>query len=349
MSKGFRVLTRSRSLKVTREIVFLDTKENWNENCEEKQNDSILVDFIEEEEEKNLQEQVNESDDDLFEQAESEGDDAEEEPNAEGSSETSGNIEIIHLSDSDTSDLIGFDDDLNPVSSNRRQSTESDSTRGSTSRTSDSSAERNVIENVRPVRLTRGKEPPRYNPVTGKSYAVRENVVEKDPRSYKEALASSEKFEGIKAMKEELMSIEQNGTWMLTTLPRNRVPVGSKWVFKRKLDDKGQVVRYKARLVATGYNQKFGVDYDEVFAPVARSTTMRLLLSIAGMRNYVANQYDIKTAFLNGELEEEIYLRPPESLSTKEKSVRTQAGGASVESDFAQSSDGTRVRAEQSR
>lgn len=99
--------------------------------------------------------------------------------------------------------------------------------------------------------------------------------------------------------------------WKKNRDPKNQKSVGSKWVFKRKLDDKGQVMRYKARLVAQGFTQKYGINYDEVFAPVARSTTMRLLLSIAGMKNYFVNQYDIKTAFLNGELEEEIYLRQP--------------------------------------
>lgn len=84
------------------------------------------------------------------------------------------------------------------------------------------------------------------------------------------------------AMNEELKSITDNKTWTLVDLPKDREAIGTKWVFKLKQNDKGETVRYKARLVAQGFNQQYGIDYDEVFAPVARPTSLRTLLSIAG-------------------------------------------------------------------
>lgn len=134
---------------------------------------------------------------------------------------------------------------------------------------------------------------------------------QRDPLTYKEAIESRDAREWKGAMQEELESIEENDTWNLVDLPRGRTAIGSKWVFKTKRDSNGTVVKRKARLVAKGFSQKFGVDYNDVFAPVARGTTLRMLLSVAGERKYIVKQYDVKTAFLNGSLSEEIYMKPP--------------------------------------
>lgn len=117
-------------------------------------------------------------------------------------------------------------------------------------------------------------------------------------------------------MEEELSSINSNNTWTLVDLPEDRVAIGSRWVYKIKRNDKGDIERYKARLVAQGYTQKYGIDYDEIFAPVTRSTTFRTLLSVASARNLIVQQFDVKTAFLNGALKEEIYLKPPPGFVT---------------------------------
>lgn len=111
-------------------------------------------------------------------------------------------------------------------------------------------------------------------------------------------------------MQEELNSIEKNNTWSLVDLPAGRQAIGSKWVFKIKRDQNNNPVKYKSRLVAQGYTQRAGVDYSEVFAPVARSQTFRTLLSVASARNMIIKQFDVASAFLNGTLEEEIYMRP---------------------------------------
>jgi len=113
------------------------------------------------------------------------------------------------------------------------------------------------------------------------------------------------------AMKEEMASIEQNGTWKLVNLPQGHRPIGLKWVFKVKRDEAGVIVKYKARLVAKGYVQREGVDFDEVFAPVARMESIRMLLAVAAQENWLVHHMDVKSAFLNGELKEEVYVRQP--------------------------------------
>ena len=113
------------------------------------------------------------------------------------------------------------------------------------------------------------------------------------------------------AMDEEMRAIIYNNTWELVELPKGSQPIGVKWVFKKKMNAQGEIERYKARLVAKGYKQKAGVDYDEVFAPVARMETIRLLISQAAQFKWPIFQMDVKTAFLNGVLEEEVYVEQP--------------------------------------
>lgn len=118
-------------------------------------------------------------------------------------------------------------------------------------------------------------------------------------------------------MTEEIQSLEDNNTWTLVQLPPGKIPIGCRWVFKLKKDSEGKPTKFKARLVAQGFTQKFGQDYDETFAPVVKNTTLRALLSIAGNRNYFIKHYDGKIAFLNGQLKEDIYMRQPSTHITK--------------------------------
>ncbi|GJW07799.1 retrovirus-related pol polyprotein from transposon TNT 1-94 [Tanacetum coccineum] len=119
------------------------------------------------------------------------------------------------------------------------------------------------------------------------------------------------------AMKEEIKSIEKNDTWELTTLPKGQKAIGVKWVYKAKKNTKGEVEKYKARLVAKGYKQKHGIDYEEVFAPVARLETIRMIIAIAAQYRWKTHQIDVKSAFLNGLLEEEVYVEQPEGYVAK--------------------------------
>jgi hypothetical protein len=133
-------------------------------------------------------------------------------------------------------------------------------------------------------------------------------VSSKDPKSFEEA----EKYDvWRKAMDQEIESIENNDTWELTTLPKGANSIGVKWIFKTKMNEKGEIEKYKARLVAKGYSQKHGIDYNEVFAPVARWDTIRIILALAAKENWKIFQLDVKSAFLHGELVEDIYVDQP--------------------------------------
>jgi len=100
----------------------------------------------------------------------------------------------------------------------------------------------------------------------------------------------------------------------LTTLPSNQKGIGFKWVYKIKRTAEDEVSRYKARLVAKGYKQKYGIDHEEVFAPVARLDTVRLLITLAAHHNWKIYQLDVKSAFLSGILEEEVYVQQPKGF-----------------------------------
>ncbi|WVZ14421.1 hypothetical protein V8G54_011987 [Vigna mungo] len=112
-------------------------------------------------------------------------------------------------------------------------------------------------------------------------------------------------------MKAEIDAIERNQTWELTSLPEGMKKIGVKWVFKTKLNEKGEVDKYKARLVAKGYAQQFGVDYNEVYAPVAKWDTIRSIIALAAQKNWPLYQLDVKSAFLHGELRETVYVKQP--------------------------------------
>lgn len=131
-----------------------------------------------------------------------------------------------------------------------------------------------------------------------------------EPKTYNEAISSKFKENWVKAMKEEIKSLKKNNTWELCNLPKDRKAVGSKWVFKVKRSTDGSV-KFKARLVARGFSQKYGEDYDETFAPVVRQTTLRTLLSIAAKEKLAVHHFDVETAFLHGELNETIYMKQP--------------------------------------
>jgi vacuolar-type H+-ATPase catalytic subunit A/Vma1 len=124
----------------------------------------------------------------------------------------------------------------------------------------------------------------------------------------------------IRAMNEELDQIEKNNTWELVPRPEDKNVIGSKWVFKNKMNEKGQVVRNKARLVCKGYAQVEGHDFDETFAPVARLEAIIMFLAYSCHKNFKVYQMDVKSTFLNGELEEEVYMEQPEGFSLKNNS-----------------------------
>lgn len=136
-----------------------------------------------------------------------------------------------------------------------------------------------------------------------------------EPSTVNEAISSNDAVNWKLAMEDEINSLDENNTWTLVDLPAGRKPVKTKWVFKIKRDEAGVVVRHKARLVAKGCSQRYGVDYVETYSPVVRHTSLRFLTALAVKNGLKIDQMDAVTAFMQGELTEEIYIEQPEGFN----------------------------------
>lgn len=132
-------------------------------------------------------------------------------------------------------------------------------------------------------------------------------------KSIQEALGNPE---WRKAVNEEIKALEKNDTWTICDLPLGKKPVGCKWIFTVKHKADGSIERLKARLVAKGFTQSYGIDYQETFAPVAKLNIFRVLFSLTANQDWPLHQLDVKNAFLNGNLEEEVYMEIPPGLET---------------------------------
>nr|GEW04208.1 zinc finger, CCHC-type [Tanacetum cinerariifolium] len=130
--------------------------------------------------------------------------------------------------------------------------------------------------------------------------------IEEDPRNYNEAMQSWDAAFWKEAINDKIGSIMENNTWILSDLPP-----GCKWIFKRKTKVDGTIDKFKAQLVIQGFRQKERIDYFDTYAPVARITTIRLLLALAVIHNLVIHKMDVKTTFLNGDLDEDVYMKQP--------------------------------------
>ncbi|KAK2417383.1 putative mitochondrial protein [Trifolium repens] len=139
-------------------------------------------------------------------------------------------------------------------------------------------------------------------------------MADSEPVNWNEAIVDSN---WRRAMNEEIQSIEKNNTWSLVDLPPQKKPISVKWIFKVKKNPDGSILKHKARLVARGFLQQQGIDYSEVYAPVARMETIRLVISIASSMNWSLFHMDVKSAFLNGPLEEEVYVSQPPGFEVK--------------------------------
>jgi hypothetical protein len=131
------------------------------------------------------------------------------------------------------------------------------------------------------------------------------------PKSYSEA-STQECWQ--QAMQDELQALQDNHTWDIIPYPSRVKPIGCKWVYTIKMGVNGSLDRYKARLVALGNRQQYGLDYEETFAPVAKMTIVRIVMAIAISKGWSLRQMDVKNAFLHGDLQEELYMTPPPGL-----------------------------------
>ena len=132
------------------------------------------------------------------------------------------------------------------------------------------------------------------------------------PTTIKSAMESNDASKWRDACDSEFQSLTKNSTWDVVPLPSGRKLIGCKWVFKVKENERGEVERFKVRLVAKGFAQKAGIDFEETFAPVANLTSIRVVLALAAKYDLLVHQMDIKTALLNGYLDEVIYMQQPE-------------------------------------
>jgi hypothetical protein len=140
-----------------------------------------------------------------------------------------------------------------------------------------------------------------------------------EPKSVREAIDLAEGKLWKDTMVEEMESLHKNETWDLVKLPSVRKHVSRKWVFKKKMNATGQVEKFKALLVVTGYSQVEGVDFGEVFSPITKLTSIRVLMSLASTFDLEIEKMDMKTTFLHGDLEDEIYMKQPEGFVVKGK------------------------------
>ena len=140
-----------------------------------------------------------------------------------------------------------------------------------------------------------------------------------DPTSWKEVMASTDKAKWIIAMEKEMESLHANEVWDLVELPKDRKAVDSKWVYKTKKSVNATIEKHKTHLVAQGFSQKYGQDYDESFSPVVRFESLRTIIALAVQNGLKLYQMDVTTAFLNGEPKEEVYMKQPEGYVVKGK------------------------------
>ena len=160
------------------------------------------------------------------------------------------------------------------------------------------------------------RQPLRYT-LLGESFDRIPDELDIDPCNYDEALKDKDVDLWQKAMKFEMQSMYSNQVWDLMEPFEGIKPIACKWIYKKKRGADGKVETFKARLVAKGFTQKEGIDYEETFSPVAVLKSIRILLSIAAHFNYEIWQMDVKTAFLNGHLEECIYMIQPDGFIEK--------------------------------
>ena len=146
-------------------------------------------------------------------------------------------------------------------------------------------------------------------------YVHTSSLTGNEPNSYAEAMAGPDAQRWHEAALEELNAQLKNGTWVLEKLPPGKKAIGSRWVFRIKRNADGTVERFKARIVAKGYNQRPGFDYMEIFAPTMHQATIRLILALAAIDDLHLHSVDISHAFINGDIDADVYMMQPEGFT----------------------------------
>lgn len=174
----------------------------------------------------------------------------------------------------------------------------------------------NLTEELRrSARMNKGVPPLKFDPMSCLALAS----VDQPPTSYQEAIKDQDADCWLKAMDSEMESLKKNNTWQLVSLPNDQVAIPLKWVYQLKHDAGGNIVKHKARIVVKGFMQEHGKNFSETFAPVAKFTTLRILLSIAASENLSIHQMDVSSAFLQGDLKEDVYVCQPVGYEVRDK------------------------------
>jgi len=137
-------------------------------------------------------------------------------------------------------------------------------------------------------------------------------LIDEDPKTYQEVVRFIDAIFWKEIIKSEIDSLEPNNTWELAALPKGCRPISSKWIFKKELRSDGSIDKYKVKLVIRNFDQKKVIDYVDAYSLVTKIATVRTLIALAAIFDLVVRQMDVKTAFLNGDLEEQIYMTQPE-------------------------------------
>ena len=150
-------------------------------------------------------------------------------------------------------------------------------------------------------------------------YVSEDMTLEGDPTTYEEAMRSPDSSKWLAAMEDEMRSMDTNKVWDLEEIPKGAKKVCCKWVYKTKRDSRGNIERYKARLVAKGFTQREGIDYNETFSHVSSKDSFRIIMALVAHFDLELHQMDVKTAFLNGELRENVSMAQPKCFVVEGK------------------------------
>lgn len=215
--------------------------------------------------------------------------------------------------------------EVRPRPSGNIDSEEEEETRPSSQGTTeeDEVPHQRVTRHGRKIRL-----PTRYNEGTSSALSAAYQPVDlPTPLTYEDATNGEQAYQWNQAIQDHLQSLASNHTWSIIDKPKDVNLVSTKWVFKIKTLPNGQIDKYKARLCARGFSQQYGIDYFETFSPVVRMESLRVLLALAASHNLEVHQMDVVSAYLLGELEEDVYIDIPEGLSMPEgKVLKLQKG-----------------------
>eukprot|EP00775_Hariotina_reticulata_P001034 gene1034-1371_t len=233
-------------------------------------------------------------------------------PNSDSSASAADNSNSKHVtfdcSDSDDDEMLPALEEAHDQPSDDSDSDDDESPAGGAAGARGAAAAA-ATSTGRPLRATRGQSN-RYADYAMTAADFSNSIPE--PRSYTEALDSAHNEQWQQAMDDEYNSLMELGTWTLEKTPPGITPIPVKWVYKVKRDGSGRLQRFKARLVAKGFRQQEGIDYNEVYAPVSKYSTFRTLMAMAAEEDLEVHQLDIKTAFLQGELAEQVYIEQPQ-------------------------------------